>query len=197
MIHRTAIVESDVEIGDGTSIWDSVHVRGPARIGSNCIIGEKTYIAYGASIGDFVKINAFVYICTGVIVEDGVMLGAGTTFTNDRFPRATDPDITRLRMSTPDEHTLSTVVRRGATVGASAIIGPGLEIGEFAMVGMGSVVTRSIPPHLLVVGNPARPRAAVCKCGEVVSDVPVDTRKVDCSVCGRSYRITGLEVVAL
>jgi acetyltransferase-like isoleucine patch superfamily enzyme len=197
LIHQTAIVESGVEIGEGTSIWDSVHVRGPARIGSNCIIGEKTYIAYGVSIGDFVKINAFVYICTGVTIEDGVMLSAGTTFTNDRFPRATDPEITSLRPSKPDEQTLATVVRRGVTVGARAVIGPGLEIGEFAMVGMGSVVTRSVPRHLLVVGNPAHPIAAVCRCGQVVSDGPTDAERVDCSACGRGYRITGLEVVAL
>lgn len=194
MIHPTAIIESDVEIGEGTSIWDSAHLRGPAKIGSNCIIGEKTYVAYGVSIGDFVKVNAFVYICAGVTIEDGVMLSAGTTFTNDRFPRATDPDLTRLRSSAPDEHTLETVVRRGATVGASAVIGPGLEVGEFAMVGMGSVVTRSVPAYLLVVGNPARPRAAVCKCGQVVSDVPAENPRTECSVCGRGYRIEGFDV---
>jgi acetyltransferase-like isoleucine patch superfamily enzyme len=197
LIHETAIVESDVDIGEGTSIWDSVHVRGPSKIGSNCIVGEKTYIAYGVTIGNFVKINAFVYICGGVTIEDGVMLSAGTTFTNDRFPRATDPEITELRSSEPDEHTLPAVVRRGATIGARAIIGPGLEIGEFAMVGMGSVVTRSIPPHILAFGNPARPRAAICKCGEPLCDVPSDERKVDCAVCGRSYRIAGFEVVGL
>jgi acetyltransferase-like isoleucine patch superfamily enzyme len=197
LIHETAIVEPDVDVGEGTSIWDSVHVRGPSKIGSSCIVGEKTYIAYGVTIGDFVKINAFVYICSGVTIEDGVMLSAGTTFTNDRFPRATDPEITELRSSEPDEHTLPTVVRRGATIGARAIIGPGLEIGEFAMVGMGSVVTRSVPPHLLVFGNPARPRAAICSCGEPLGDVPTEDRKVDCSVCGRSFRIAGMDVVGL
>lgn len=194
MIHPTAIVESGVEIGEGTSVWDSVHLRGPSSIGANCIIGEKSYIAYGVSIGNLVKINAFVYICAGVTIEDGVMLSAGTTFTNDRYPRATDPAIERLRTSDPDEHTLPTMVRRGATVGALAVIGPGLEIGEFAMVGMGSVVTRSVPPFVLVVGNPARAVAAVCKCGEVVGRLPGHLGEAACPICGLKYRISGTEV---
>jgi acetyltransferase-like isoleucine patch superfamily enzyme len=194
LIHPTAIVESGVEIGEGTSIWDSVHIRGPARIGSNCIVGEKTYIAYGVSIGNFVKINAFVYICNGVTIEDGVMLSAGTIFTNDRYPRATDPEIKKLRSSAPDSHTLETVVRRGATIGAGALIGPGLEIGEFAMVGMGSVVTRPVPPFVLVVGNPARPLAAVCKCGEASVRLPILANDVTCASCGRHYSVAGVEV---
>ncbi|MGI9609961.1 MAG: acyltransferase, partial [Acidimicrobiia bacterium] len=149
-IHPTALIEEGVELGPGTSVWDNVHIRGPATIGSDCIVGEKTYIAYGASIGDRVKINAFVYICTGVTIEDGVMVSAGTTFTNDRYPRATSSDLTALRSSDPDEDTLETVVREGATIGAAATIGPGIEIGRFAMVGMGSVVTRSVPEFSLV-----------------------------------------------
>ena len=104
-IDPTAEIEPGVEIGSGTSIWDHVHVRGPARIGSDCIVGEKTYIAYGVEIGDRVKINAFVYVCNGVVVEDGVMIGAGAIFTNDRYPRATTPDLrrcaTRARARTP------------------------------------------------------------------------------------------------
>ena len=95
-MHPTAIVEDGVEIGPGTSVWSHVHIRGPARIGADCIIGEKTYIAYDVDIGDRVKINAFVYICAGVTIEDGVMISAGTVFTNDRFPRATMPDLSQL-----------------------------------------------------------------------------------------------------
>ncbi len=87
-----------MSIGDGTSVWDNVHIRSVAHR-HQCIIGEKTYIAYGVEIGDRVKINAFVYICTGVTIETGVMIGAGTTFTNDRFPSATTPDLSALRDS--------------------------------------------------------------------------------------------------
>src|SRR5689334_19766088 len=87
-VHPTAIIEDGVTVGARTSVWDHVHIRRDASIGSDCIIGEKTYIAYGVSIGDLVKINAMVYICAAVTIERGVMISAGTIFTNDRFPRA-------------------------------------------------------------------------------------------------------------
>ena len=155
-IHDSAIVEEGAVIGEGTSIWDNAHVRGPCSIGRDCIVGGKSYIAYGVEIGDRVKINANVYICTGVTVERGVMISAGTIFTNDRFPRATTEDLEELRDSGPDEHTLPTLVKEGATIGAGAVIGCDLSIGRFAMVGMGSVVTRSVPDFALVIGSPAR-----------------------------------------
>ncbi len=186
-VHPTALIEAGVEIGPGTSVWDNVHIRGPASIGADCIIGEKSYVAYGVAIGNRVKVNAFVYICTGVTIEDGVMLSAGTTFTNDRYPRATSSDLASLRSSEPDEETLATLVREGATVGAGAIIGPGIEIGRFAMVGMGSVVTRSVPDFALVIGNPARQAGWVCRCGEPLAEVtdPV------CGRCGLGYVVAG------
>ena len=183
-IHPTAEVEHGVEIGEGTAVWSHVHLRGPSRIGRDCIIGEKTYIAGGVSIGDRVKLNAFVYVCTAVTIEDGVMVSAGTIFTNDRYPRATTPDLRELRTSEVDEHTLPTRVGRGATIGAGAVIGCGLEIGPFAMVGMGSVVTRSVGAHQLVVGNPARAIGYVCRCGERIGDGV-------CPACDRRYRIDG------
>jgi UDP-2-acetamido-3-amino-2,3-dideoxy-glucuronate N-acetyltransferase len=192
-IHPTALIEDAVEIGDGTAVWDNVHIRGPAKIGSDCIIGEKTYIAYDVVIADRVKINARVYICAGVTVDSGVMLSAGVTFTNDRFPRATTPDLSELRPSEPDEETLDTLVREGATIGAGAVIGPGLEIGRFAMVGMGSVVTRSVGAFHLVLGNPARLFGAVCRCGEPVArrdeDGALPDGEVSCHRCGRGYTI--------
>jgi len=168
-IHPTALVEQDVHIGNGTSVWDSVHIRKGARIGRKCIVGEKTYIAYDVVIGDLVKLNAAVYVCAQVTIEDGVMIAAHTVFTNDRFPRACDPDLNDLQSSDPNEETLWTRVGRGTTIGANCTIGPGLEIGEFAMVGMGSVVTKSVPPHGLVLGNPARLVGLVCRCGEPVA----------------------------
>ena len=193
-VHPTAIIESDVTIGRNTSIWDNVHIRHDTTIGEDCIVGEKTYIAYGVSIGDRVKINAFVYICNAVTIERGVMIAAGTVFTNDRFPRATTPDLLHLRPSEPDDETLPTLVREGATIGAQATIGCGLTIGRFAMVGMGSVVTRSVPDYALVVGNPARVIGIVCACGHPLTEKGPD---VACGACGLRYEIDGTTVAAL
>ena len=191
-IHPTARVEEGVEIGDGTSVWDHVHIRGPTRIGRDCIIGGKTYVAYGVEIGNRVKLNSFVYVCTAVSLEDGVMVAAGTLFTNDRFPRATSPDLAELRTSDPDEHTRSTRVREGASIGARAVIGPDLTIGRFAMVGMGAVVTHSVPDFHLVLGHPARSVGIVCRCGEPVArfDAGAPPAKLEaaCASCGRRYR---------
>lgn len=168
-VHPTAIVEPGVSLGAGTKVWDGVHIRSGARLGEHCIVGEKTYIAYDVVVGDLCKLNAAVYLCAGVVLERGVMVAAHTVFTNDVFPRATDPDLQQLRPSAPDEHTLGTIVRRGATIGANCTIGPGLELGEFCMVGMGSVVTADVPAHALVLGQPARLAGLVCRCGERVA----------------------------
>jgi acetyltransferase-like isoleucine patch superfamily enzyme len=192
-IHPTALVEDGVEIGDGTTVWDTMHIRAPSRIGRDCIIGEKTYVAYGVEIGDRVKINAFVYVCNAVSIETGVMIATGTTFTNDRFPRATTPDLAALRDSGPDEHTYPTRVCAGATIGARSVIGSDLEIGRFAMVGMGSVVTRSVPDFHLVLGHPARSVGLVCRCGEPFArsqqrcqDI---TGTLTCPACGLAYDV--------
>lgn len=197
-IHPTALVEDGALIGAGTAIWDNVHVRAPARIGRSCIVGEKTYVAYGVTIGDRVKINAFVYLCTGVTIEDGVMISAGTVFTNDRFPRATTPDLAALRGSGPDESTLTTRVREGATLGARSVIGPGLEIGRFAMVGMGAVVTRDVADFHLVLGHPARSVGAVCRCGQPIArwpkELPPKRAGATCVSCGRAYSIRQVAV---
>jgi UDP-2-acetamido-3-amino-2,3-dideoxy-glucuronate N-acetyltransferase len=194
-IHPTAIVEDGVTIGEGTSIWDNVHVRGPGtRIGTQCIVGGKSLIAYGVEIGDRVKINSNVYICNAVTIERGVMIAAGTIFTNDLFPRATTPDLKALRSSAPDEHTLPTRVREGATIGAGCVVGCDLEIGRFAMVGMGALVTRSVPDFHLVVGQPARSIGCVCRCGEpflrfAAGERPPDGKDSPCPACALRYAV--------
>ena len=185
------MVERDVEIGAGSSVWDSVHIRHGATIGEECIIGEKSYIAYDVRIGNRVKINAFVYICAAVTIEDGVMISAGTTFTNDRFPRATTPDLKHLRPSDPDEHTLPTLVKAGATIGAACTIGNDLSIGRWAMVGMGSVVTKSVPDFHLVLGSPARSVGAVCKCGQLMHRFQgEESGTIVCPACNSRYEMT-------
>jgi UDP-2-acetamido-3-amino-2,3-dideoxy-glucuronate N-acetyltransferase len=194
-IHPTAIVEDGVVIGAGTSIWDNVHVRGPATIGRDCIVGEKTYIAYGVRIGDYVKVNAQAYICTGVTIEERVFVAAGVVFTNDRFPRAFADGHDGLAPSEPNEDTLETVVRTGATIGARAVIGPGIEIGSYAMIGMGAIVAADVPPHALVFGAPARVRGWVCVCGTPVvrgddADAAVPQTHA-CERCGRRYQFVG------
>lgn len=192
-IHPTAIIEDGVEIGDGTSVWDNVHIRGGAHIGAQCVIGEKTYIAYDVRIGNRVKINAMVYICAAVEIEDGVMISAGAVFTNDRFPRATTPDLKQLRSSEPDDQTLTTRVREGATIGARSVIGCGLVIGRFAMVGMGSVVTKAVRDFHLVIGHPARSAGTVCRCGHIAARFPnnesASLGEVACPQCGLRYEV--------
>ena len=200
-IHPTALIEEGVKIGPGTSIWDSVHIRHSSSIGEECIIGEKTYVAYDVRIGNRVKINAMVYICTAVTIEDGVMISAGTIFTNDRFPRSTTPDLKRLRTSDPDEHTLPTLVREGATIGAGSTIGNDLSIGRFAMVGMGAFVTKSVPNFHLAIGHPARSVGCVCRCGQLLVrfSTPEDANfpELTCSACGLKYSVKKSEVVEL
>ena len=165
-VHPSAIVEDGVTLGAGTVVWDGAHIRAGARIGRSTIVGEKAYVGPGVTVGDHVKLNASVYLCTGVTIEDFCMVSAHCVFTNERFPRAGDAELRGLRTSEPTEHTLSSVVRRGATLGANATIGPGLEIGAFAMVGMGAVVTREVAPHALVVPLrlAARRRRVRCPC---------------------------------
>lgn len=209
-IHPTAIVEENVQIGEGTSVWDHSHIRRDAILGEQCSVGGKSLIACGVRIGNRVKLNSNVYICNGVVLGDGVMISAGVIFTNDRYPRATTPDLRELRASEPDDKTLPTLVGDGATIGAGCVIGCGIEIGRFAMIGMGSVVTRSVPDFCLAVGNPARIVGIVCRCGEpvlrfppmshsaVVRNVQHDSTTAaspfSCS-CGRLYLINRLSVV--
>lgn len=192
-VHPRALIEEGVEIGPGTAIWDNVHIRHSTRIGAECIVGEKTYIAYDVRIGNRVKINAFVYVCTGVTIEDGVMVSAGTIFTNDRFPRAATADLRRLRPSEPDEHTQPTLVREGATIGAGSIIGSDLVIGRFAMIGMGALVTKSVPDFHLAIGHPATSVGCVCRCGQVLLRFPEQgtpgLKRIACRACGLDYAV--------
>jgi acetyltransferase-like isoleucine patch superfamily enzyme len=163
-IHETAQVSPDAEIGAGTSIWNHVQVREGARIGQNCILSKGVYIDAGVQIGNKVKIQNGISVYHGVQLEDGVFCGPHCVFTNDRFPRSINPDGSLKRGE--DWKLSETLVAYGASIGAHATIVCGVTIGRWAMVGAGSVVTRDVPDHGLVYGNPARLKGFVCACGE-------------------------------
>lgn len=158
-VHPTAEVESGATIGAGTKVWHLAHVRSSATIGAGCVIGRNVYVDAGAVVGDLVKIQNNVSVYHGVTIEDEVFVGPCAVFTNDLRPRAQNPDW----QITP------TLVRHGASIGANATIVCGVEIGRYAMIAAGSVVTRDVAPHQLVAGNPARPLGWVDKQGNVVS----------------------------
>ena len=154
-IHPSAEVSEQAKIGDGTKIWNLAQVREDSVIGKNCIISKNVYIDAKAILGDRVKVQNNVNVYNGVEIGDDVFLGTSMTFTNDFYPRAFNADweITR------------TYVENGASIGANATIVCGVTIGEYAMVGSGSVVTKDVPAFALVAGNPARRIGTVCKCG--------------------------------
>lgn len=167
-IHPTAEVSPDAIVGEGCKIWNQAQIREGVRLGEDCIISKNVYLDAGVQIGARVKIQNNVNVYHGVTVEDDVFLGPGMTFTNDRFPRAFLSDF----------KVVPTLVKRGASIGANAVIRCGVEIGTYAMVACGSVVTKDVPPYALVAGNPARQIGQVCVCGN-----RLDTSG-QCVVCG-------------
>jgi acetyltransferase-like isoleucine patch superfamily enzyme len=189
-IHPTADVSEKASLGEGTSIWHQAQVREEAQIGAHCIIGKGVYIDAGVSIGNNVKIQNYVSVYHGVTLADGVFVGPHVCFTNDLRPRAINPDGS---LKAADDWTVSTtLVRQGAALGANSTIRCGITIGEWAMVGAGSVVTRDVPDHGLVWGNPARLHGFVCSCGEKVEKDRVQGDQVftTCPACGRKVAIS-------
>ncbi len=186
--HPTADISDRAKIGKGTRIWHQAQVREGARIGEECIIGKGVYIGAGVRVGNRVKIQNYALVYEGVTLEDGVFVGPHACFTNDLRPRAINPD--GSLQSGADWEVISTYVARGASIGANSTIIAGVRIGEWAMVGAGAVVTRDVPPHALVVGNPARIVGYVCYCGEKLE---VDTTRSvgTCPKCGTTVKGVG------
>lgn len=145
--HKTSIIDDDCIIGKGTKIWHFSHVMKNSKIGMNCNIGQNVVISGNVILGNNVKVQNNVSVYTGVICEDDVFLGPSMVFTNVINPRSFINRKNEFK---------STIVKRGATIGANATIVCGIIIGEFALVGAGAVVTKDIKPYSLVVGNPAR-----------------------------------------
>jgi UDP-2-acetamido-3-amino-2,3-dideoxy-glucuronate N-acetyltransferase len=176
-VHATALVEDGAHVGAGSRIWHQAQVRTGASIGARCIVGKGVFIDFGVTIGDDSKLQNYACVYHGVTLGRGVFVGPHAVFTNDRRPRATDPNFAPLR---DGEWTVGeTTVDDGASIGANATILPGMYIGRWGMIGAGSVVTRDVEPYALVAGTPARRIAWVCACGARVSEV---TRV--CERCG-------------
>lgn len=183
-IHPTAVVEND-EIGANTRIWAYVHIMPGAQIGENCNIGDHCFIESGVRIGDNATIKNGNMIWEGVTLQEGVFIGPHVFFTNDLYPRSPRLVQARKRYHRKPNWLVSTLVKRGASLGAGAIILAGLTIGEYAMIGAGAVVTKDIPPYALAKGNPARVCGWVCQCGFPLVFTNGDAI---CSECGQHFR---------
>lgn len=184
-IHPTADVSPKAELGDGTRVWHEAQVREGAVIGRNCILGKGVYVDFGVQIGDNVKIQNRSSVYHGVQLESGVFVGPHVIFTNDLLPRAVNADGTlKSDADWTEGHIL---VKEGASLGAGAIIVTGVTIGRWAMVGAGAVVTRDVPDHGLVYGNPARQHGWACRCGHKMAQQEDGTCK--CPACGRTLEV--------
>lgn len=153
-VHPSADVEPGAVVGVGTVVWAQSQIRAGAIVGRNCVIGRNVFVDRDVTIGDRCKVQNNASLHEGVVLHNGVFVGPAVVFTNDRLPRA----ITAAGdlKTTADWELGRTVVRHGAAIGAGALVVTGITIGRWAMVGAGSVVTRDVPDHALVVGNPAR-----------------------------------------
>ena len=160
-LHQSSIVDDNVHVGDGTKIWHFCHIQPGSYIGDGCSLGQNVYIGSNVRLGAGVKVQNNVSVYEGVEIEDEVFLGPSMVFTNDLMPRAKYPK--------GHENFVKTIVRRGASIGANATIVCGIEIGEYAMVAAGSVVTKDVPPYALVKGNPARICGKVDEYGNIIS----------------------------
>lgn len=172
-VHVNAIVERGVMVGEGSRIWAWSHIMEGAVIGENCNIGEHVFIEKGVRIGNRVKVKNNVALYTGVVCEDDVFLGPNCVFTNIKNPRS---------FIERKQEFKNTVIRKGATIGANATIVCGNEIGEYAFIGAGSVVTANVQAHVMVVGNPAKFYAYVCQCGEKLDEY------LQCDTCKKRYK---------
>jgi acetyltransferase-like isoleucine patch superfamily enzyme len=181
-IHPTSVVADDAFVGEGTQVWLFCQIRERARIGRGCTVGKGVYIDADVVVGDRVKIQNNVSLFTGTTLEDGVFVGPHVCFTNDRVPRAVNPDLSLKRRE--DWTVTKTRVKVGASIGASATVLCGVTVGRWAMVGAASVVTHDVPDHALVVGHPARLLGWVCACGRRV-DLGEDAAAACRCGCGR------------
>jgi UDP-2-acetamido-3-amino-2,3-dideoxy-glucuronate N-acetyltransferase len=179
--HDSAVIDPGAQIGYGTRIWHFSHVCAGAVIGAGCSFGQNTFVADRVVVGDRVKVQNNVSLYEGVIVEDDVFLGPSCVLTNVFNPRS---HVSRRHEYRP------TIIRRGATIGANATVVCGVEIGRYAFVGAGAVVTRDVVPFAQVVGSPARTVGWRCQCGERLAGAGLEPgSQVACAACGARYDV--------
>lgn len=174
-VHESSYVDDNVKIGDGTKIWHFSHIMSNCEIGERCNIGQNVVISPGVKLGNGVKIQNNVSVYTGVICEDDVFLGPSCVFTNVVNPRSFIERKSEYK---------ETIIGVGASIGANVTIVCGHNIGKYALVGAGAVVTKDVPDYALVVGNPSKIIGYVCKCGEKLK---FEDEHVTCDVCGKNY----------
>tara|TARA_Y100000034_G_scaffold117709_1_gene157460 strand:- start:3366 stop:4016 length:651 start_codon:yes stop_codon:yes gene_type:complete len=179
-VHPSSVIDEDVKIGNGTKIWHFSHVMPGAKIGDNCILGQNVFVGPGVEIGNGCKIQNNVSAYQGIKLEDGVFCGPSMVFTNILTPRA---------FLEKKEEFLETVVRKGASIGANATIICGNTIGEYSCIGAGSVVTKNVPNHGLIVGVPGKLSGWVCECGEILTKQPnnLKVEQIKCVRCNLKY----------
>jgi UDP-2-acetamido-3-amino-2,3-dideoxy-glucuronate N-acetyltransferase len=180
-VDPTAIVDNGVSLGSDTKVWHFVHIMEGAEIGKKCVLADYVYVGRGVKIGNNVKLENRATVYEGVTIEDNVFVGPHVTFTNDPYPRSFNKDW----------KILPTHVQEGSSIGAGTVIRCGVTIGEYVLIGAGSVVTANIPSHALVYGNPARIRGFVCRCGrKLVAEEKTKAHvSMRCLVCNEKYNI--------
>ncbi len=181
--HESSIVDEGAVIGKGTKIWHFSHVQKGAVIGEGCSLGQNVNIGENAVVGNHVKIQNNVSVYGGVVLEDYVFCGPSMVFTNDLTPRSKYPK--------GAENYKKTLIQWGATIGANATVICGITIGRNAMIGAGAVITKDIPPHVLVSGVPAREVGYVCECGTILKNSLI------CPNCSRKYKKHGKGLVEI
>ena len=180
-IHESAYVDAGAVVGEDSRIWHFCHVMAGAVIGARCTLGQNVVVMAGTRIGDNVKIQNNVSVYEGVELEDDVFCGPSMVFTNVINPRS--------HISRKSEYR-KTVVRRGASIGANATIVCGVELGQYAFIGAGAVVTGSVKPYALVIGVPAKQVGWVCHCGVRLSEhAEPDAAQLTCAGCASRYRL--------
>ncbi len=167
--HPNALVETK-QIGEGTKVWAFAHVMVGAEIGANCNIGDHAFVEAGAKVGNGVTIKNNALIWKGVHIADYAYIGPNVVCTNDRSPRSARMPLMKEKNLTEEDWLAETFVEEGASVGANATILAGITLGKYCMVGAGSVVTKDVAPHVLVVGNPAKPVGEVSKSGGKIAE---------------------------
>ncbi len=189
-VHASSYVDDNVQIDEGTSIWHFSHVQSGTKIGKNCTLGQNVNIGNNVTIGNGVKIQNNVSVYEGVELEDYVFCGPSMVFTNVLNPRSEFPQ-------RGSEFYLKTVVKKSASLGANSTIVCGHDVGRYAFVGAGAVVTKTVPDYGMVYGNPAKLKAWICACGQEKLDMSIDEHShetAQCPKCGRKYEKNGLEV---